>query len=177
MFYHPSHSHGLTHPTLIDLLGSFLARPAVGEPPGAGSLCSSHLPSGCLLYIFSTLLLENFLPKWPNGSCLISIMSVLREAFTSLSLLYPLIFLCDSYAFLTLVLIGASPLEGNFVDEGLVGLCSLWCTWCQESEWPVGGARSYVSTEWMTSISPGIVRSGQTLPLLIWALLIGVCAK
>lgn len=49
-----------------------------------------------------------------------SVMSVLREAFTSLSLLYPLIFLCDSYALLTLVLIGVSPLEGSFVDEGLV---------------------------------------------------------
>lgn len=66
-------------------------------------------------------MLENFLPKWPNGSCLISVMSVLREAFhVPLSPLPCLIFLCDSYAFLTLVLIGVSPLEGSFVDEGLV---------------------------------------------------------
>lgn len=110
MFYHPSHSHGLARPTLIDLLGSRLALAHV-----APAICLQ-----AVLCIYS----QHFCGKtfFPSGliAAASSVMSVLREAFTSLSLLYPLIFLCDSYAFLTLVLIGVSPLEGSFVGEGLV---------------------------------------------------------
>lgn len=54
MFYHLSHSHGLTSPTLIDLLGSFLATPAVGEPPGPGSLCQPSAFRLSLVYILNT---------------------------------------------------------------------------------------------------------------------------
>lgn len=88
MVYHPEL---FLRPIQSDTDVGVPARPALREPPDPGSLCSS-LSSGCLLDMFSVLLPGKVCPQVCNGSCLILVTSVLREAFRSLSLLYLVLF-------------------------------------------------------------------------------------
>lgn len=136
MFYHPGHYHGLTSPTLTDLLGSHLAL--------------AHFAPAICLQAVSCIYSQHFCWKtfFPSAQwqlpcpCHVCAQRSLQVPFSPLPSYFSLWQLClpDISAHWSL------PARREFRGRGL-GLCSLWCTWCQRSEWPVGGAHSHVSTE------------------------------